>query len=107
MNNKYIFPKGFDPYNAVHSLKAISYFLHDYYAEGPGVHRTVPEGHYANLLGIVALQQRVANELYDYIVALGEAGLDLPLSEDELEEVDIRNNQIREEHPLYLVSSSH
>lgn len=105
MNNKYTFPKGFDPDNSIRALKAISYFLHHYYAEGPGVYRTVPEGHYANLLGIISLQERIVNELYDYLGALGEAGFYLPRNEKELRKLERKYEVREEEPPLYLAAS--
>lgn len=104
MNNKYMLPNDFDPHHAVYALKGISYFLHDYYSEGPGIYRTVPAGHHANLLGLAWLQQRLVNELYDYFAALDEAGINLPNSDEDFAALESKN-EIRDQCGLYLVNS--
>lgn len=103
-NNNYTIPNGFDPYSAVRAIKGVSYFLHDYYAEGPGVFRTLPDGHYANILGLVWIHERVACELHDYFGALDEAGVKLPTSDEDFEELET-GNCVRETPPRYATSS--
>ncbi len=95
--------KNFDPHHAIYALKGISWFLHDYYSEGPGVYRTVPAGHHANLLGISWLQQRLVNELYEYIAALDEAGIELPVIKEFFEGLDCEN-RVSEARECYLVN---
>lgn len=100
MKNKISFPRNFDPDYAIYAMKGLSELVFDYYAEGPGVHRTLPQGQHASLLGIFWLAQRTANELYEYQSVLSEAGINLPTDEQELEVFEIRDDR-----GIYLVNS--
>lgn len=104
MNNNYKLPEGFDPHHAMYALKAIADYLHEYFTEGEGVYRTLPKGEHVNLVGFTWLQRRIAHELVDYLAALDEAGLNLPLSEEDFEAID-KKSEIREEHGLYVVAT--
>lgn len=104
MNNNYRLPEGFDPYNAIYALRALADHLHDYFTEGNGIYRTLPNGEHVNLVGFTWLQQRVAHELTDYLAALDEAGLHLPLSDEDFEAIRGKD-AICEERGLYFIGS--
>ncbi|MBW3566684.1 MAG: hypothetical protein KY410_01775 [Proteobacteria bacterium] len=104
MNNNYKLPEGFDPHHAIYALKAIADHLHEYFTEGEGVYRTLPKGDHVNLVGFTWLQRRVAHELTDYLAALDEASLGLPLSEEDFEAIE-RTDEVSDERGLYLVTA--
>lgn len=101
-NNNDVFPAGFDPCYAIYALKGLADFTYEFHSEGPGVNRTLTSGQHVAILGVSWLSQRVANELNDYLAALGEAGISLPASDEELK--GSQGNEVRDVRGLYVVA---
>ena len=86
-------PDRFDPVLMTNAIKGLSEVIEYFVCEGPGCDREMSPGAHASLSGLVHVQQRLATELYLYVNALAEAGIQLPDPPD----------AVRERRALYRV----
>ncbi|MDX1443420.1 MAG: hypothetical protein R3270_06525 [Gammaproteobacteria bacterium] len=80
------YPRNFDPAMVGNALKGLSELIEYFVCEGPATNLAMSPGALASLQGLSYVQRRLANELYDYLCTLSEAGIDLPVPPEEIRE---------------------
>lgn len=98
----------FHPYDHLYAIKGIAEALHARIAEGPAVEMRWPPGEYDSLLGLVCLQEKLAQEFHEWLVNIENlTTIHLPMTAEDFEKHHVKHcrvdDAVKERRAVYAV----
>ena len=103
-NRTYRMPEGFDPFDSVNHIRALTDALHQLVTEGEMTQRPAPQAAYSNLVSLLELLQPEVHALHAYLREIENATtLELPMSDADFKAISVGRHFVKETAAVYSI----